>query len=74
VKRAIGVVVVTLALFWVITDPESAAAAVNAIFAALAAVAESIIVFLQSLFTDGDLGDWWFVQYVRREKSSATVP
>jgi hypothetical protein len=56
VKRAIGVVVVILVLFWIISDPEGAAETVSAILAALAAIAESIIVFLESLFTGGT--DW----------------
>ena len=51
VKRALGIVVVILVLFWIISAPRSAAATVEAILAALASVAHSITVFVQSLFT-----------------------
>ena len=51
VRRFIGVVVVLLVLFWIISAPRSAAATVDAILATLASIAHSIIVFVQSLFT-----------------------
>jgi hypothetical protein len=49
VKRIIVFLVVAFALFYLIAQPENAAEAVEAVFAALAKVFRSIIVFFQSL-------------------------
>lgn len=49
VKRIIVFLVVGFLLFYLIAQPENAADAVQAVFAALAKVFRSIIVFFQSL-------------------------
>ena len=49
VKRIIVFLVVGFALFYLISQPEAAANAVEALFSALARVFRSIIVFFQSL-------------------------
>ncbi|NMO92336.1 hypothetical protein [Actinomycetospora sp. TBRC 11914] len=51
VNRVIGVIIVILVLFWIISAPRSAAATVDAIFAGLASIAHSIIVFVENLFS-----------------------
>jgi hypothetical protein len=50
VRRVIGVLVVILVLFWVISAPLSAAATVTAILDGLASFANSIIIFVRNLF------------------------
>jgi hypothetical protein len=49
VKRIIIFLVVGFALFYLISQPANAANAVQAVFAALAKVFRSIIIFFQSL-------------------------
>jgi len=49
VKRIIIFLIVGFALFYLISQPEAAANAVQAVFAALAKVFRSIIIFFQSL-------------------------
>jgi uncharacterized membrane protein len=49
VQRAIGVIVVILVLFWVISAPASAAATVNSILDWLASAARSIILFVREV-------------------------
>ena len=48
-RRAIGVIVLILVLFWVISAPTSAAAVVNSILDWLAAAARSIILFVREV-------------------------
>jgi hypothetical protein len=49
-QRVVGLVVLALVLFWIIDAPTSAAATVSSILAILASFADSIVVFLQTLF------------------------
>ena len=51
VKRIIVFLFVGFALFYLISNPESAANAVSAVFQALARVFQSIITFFQALAT-----------------------
>lgn len=47
--RFIGILVVILVLFWIISAPASAAATVSGILALLASFANSIIAFVHNL-------------------------
>lgn len=49
IKRIIVILVVGFALFYLISNPEGAANAVQALFSALAKVFRSIIIFFQNL-------------------------
>jgi hypothetical protein len=49
-QRVVGLIVLALVLFWIIDSPTSAAATVSSILAILASIANSFVVFLQTLF------------------------
>jgi hypothetical protein len=49
-QRVVGLLALALVLFWVIDAPQSAAATVSSILAILASFAESLILFVQTLF------------------------
>jgi hypothetical protein len=49
-QRVVGLIVLALVLFWIIDSPTTAAATVSSILAILASFANSIVVFLQTLF------------------------
>lgn len=49
--RFIGAVLGLLVLFWIISSPETAAATVNHILAALASFANSIITYVHQVIT-----------------------
>jgi uncharacterized membrane protein len=49
-QRVVGLIVLALVLFWIIDSPTTAAATVSSILAILASFADSIVVFLQTLF------------------------
>lgn len=49
-QRVVGLLVLALVLFWIISSPTTAAATVNSILAILASIAQSLITFFRSLF------------------------
>lgn len=48
-QRVVGLLVLALVLFWIISSPESAAATVTAILAILIGFAEQIVEFFRAL-------------------------
>lgn len=49
-QRVVGLLVLALVLFWIISSPTSAAAAVSNILAILATFATSLVSFVTALF------------------------
>ena len=49
-QRVVGLIALALVLFWIIDSPATAAATVTNILAILVSFAESLILFVQSLF------------------------
>ena len=49
-QRVVGLIALALVLFWIIDSPATAAATVTNILAILVSFAESLVLFVQSLF------------------------
>lgn len=49
VQRVIGILVLVLVVFWIISEPQGAAGTVNAVLADLGDAGSSVVQFLQAL-------------------------